>query len=260
MKSNKYWRGSVFVFISVLCFIGCGKAKDTNAVPSSAIAEEEKTEEEMYAESMKDAMIADTDEIEPVISIQKDSEDVIWSEDEETVLMLTYHSDPNSYEEGNDVALRGEVWVTSMEEAVNWYEENKDGVEDWSLRFNQLLGLPVDSNYTALSAIWVKPDDMFRPAYVSDITDTNMRCDFDSNMDKNYKAWFDGNIIFSYYDDAYPWTRLGYTYDWFDNGTDKGLSEFVVNVDSSIKVEFTKSVDEFVNWADSLKDNWESAL
>ena len=28
-----------------------------------------------------------------------------------------------------------------------------------------------------------------------------------------YRAWFNGNIICSYFDNAYPWTRLGCTYD-----------------------------------------------
>ncbi|MBR4798868.1 MAG: hypothetical protein IK047_01255, partial [Clostridia bacterium] len=55
----------------------------------------------------------------------------------------------------------------------------------------------------------------------------------------------DGNIIWSYFDSAFPWTRLGYTYDWADNGTEYGLSEFLVFSGAKAKVEYTYSVDEF---------------
>ena len=47
---------------------------------------------------------------------------------------------------------------------------------------------------------------------------------------------------------TYPWTRLGYTYDWADNGREYGLSEFLILADSVIEVEWTKTTDEFVDW------------
>ena len=47
------------------------------------------------------------------------------------------------------------------------------------------------------------------------------------------------NIISSYFDGKYPWTRLGYTYDWADNGEEYGLSEFVVRKNSEVKVAYT---------------------
>ena len=58
---------------------------------------------------------------------------------------------------------------------------------------------------------------------------------FDENIDKEFKEWFDGNIIGSYFEGAYPWTRLGYTYDWADNDTEYGLTEFLVLKKSKVK-------------------------
>ena len=57
------------------------------------------------------------------------------------------------------------------------------------------------------------PADMIRPAYNPDVTDDEVLSNFEDpqNTDKEYKEWFDGNIIWSYFDSQYPWTRLGYT-------------------------------------------------
>ena len=56
------------------------------------------------------------------------------------------------------------------------------------------------------------------------------------DVNEEYKAWFDANIISSYFDGKYPWTRLGYTYDWADNGQEYGLSEFINQKDSDVTV------------------------
>ena len=73
-----------------------------------------------------------------------------------------------------------------------------------------------------------------------------MNTKLDENVDKDFKTWFDGNIIWSYFDSAYPWTRLGYTYDWSDNGTKYGLSEFLINKNAEAQVAFIESTQEFV--------------
>jgi hypothetical protein len=42
------------------------------------------------------------------------------------------------------------------------------------------------------------------------------------------------------YDDpskGYPWTRLGYTYDWGNPESEVGLSEFVVAAGSMVGIE-----------------------
>ncbi|MBU6351343.1 MAG: hypothetical protein KGS73_14490 [Chloroflexi bacterium] len=37
--------------------------------------------------------------------------------------------------------------------------------------------------------------------------------------------------------ERYPWTRLGYTYDWSNSASEVGLSEFVVAAGSTVAVE-----------------------
>ena len=48
------------------------------------------------------------------------------------------------------------------------------------------------------------------------------------------------------------WTRLGYTYDWADNGQAYGLSEFIVKQDSDVKVAYTVELGEMIQ---KLEDN-----
>ena len=72
--------------------------------------------------------------------------------------------------------------------------------------------------------------------------------DYSAASDPEYKEWFDGNIIYSYFESDYPWTRLGYTYDWSGDGSEYGLTEFLIFDGSKTEIEFTYTTDEFVDW------------
>ena len=127
-----------------------------------------------------------------------------------------------------------------------WYEENGDGVEDWDLRFAQLLGVHKDEGYTRFTAFWISPEDVIRPAYVTDVT-AQMKNDYGRVVDGQYKEWFDDNIIWSYFESDYPWTRLGYTYDWSGGESEYGLTEFLVSDGSKAEIAFTCTPEELVN-------------
>ena len=63
-----------------------------------------------------------------------------------------------------------------------------------------------------------------------------------------YKDWFDQNILWSYFESDYPWTRLGYTYDWSGGDSEYGLTEFLVPGGSGTEIAFTCTTDELVLW------------
>ena len=73
-----------------------------------------------------------------------------------------------------------------------------------------------------------------------------MTTEFSENVDAEFKTWFDDNILDSYFYGEYPWTRLGYTYNWSGHGTEYGVTEFLVKQGAEVEVEFTVSADEFV--------------
>lgn len=237
--------------VIILCIALCaitfwGTYAFTNVNPAQS--ETNPTLDEMYMTAVKDAAFIEEDEKLPVLTVTKDEELMMWKDNR--VLMITYHRFPQSYEAGSTVTTDwGNVWVTSFAEWRDWYSENypEETNENWTLRFNQLLGMSPDNKYTHFSALWVDPSDLVRPAYNPYIENGEILDSLPEICDEAYTEWFEDNIIHSYFDSAYPWTRLGYTYDWADNGTEYGLSEFLIKQGSEVYVEFTCTTDEYVN-------------
>jgi len=57
------------------------------------------------------------------------------------------------------------------------------------------------------------------------------------------------NILSLYFEDKkYPWTRLGYTYDWGNPCHEVGLSEFVIKKDAEVIVEDIETVEEYFGY------------
>jgi len=62
--------------------------------------------------------------------------------------------------------------------------------------------------------------------------------------------WFNGNIVYSYFPakekNAYPWTRLGYTYDWGNSISEVGLSEFTIKKDARVIVNSVSNINQYL--------------
>ena len=227
---NKLWKQWMLsgVLVSAMV-VSCGvsvsvQAEETTeteeAAETDSSAESEDDLQILFDQAVEDAMIAEDGEILPVVSLDEGEPYAVYNE-EGRVLLYTFHKYPDSYPDGTDVKLEwGNVWTFTGGELEDWYQENKEGVTDWQTRMKELLGLTPDNESNYVTAMWVKPEDVFRPAYISD--------------------------------GEYPWTRLGYTYDWADNGQAYGLSEFIVKQDSDVKVAYTVELDEMIQ---KLEDN-----
>ena len=218
------------------------------AQPASTVEDTPKTPEELYAEAVQDAITVEDGELLPLVSLEKGEPYAVYDE-EGRVLLLTFHKYPDSYPDGEDVKIEwGEVWTFTGGELADWYRESKDGVTDWPARLRQLIGLAPDNESTHFTAMWVKPEDVQRPANVQEIGDVTMTASLAENTDEAFKEWFDGNIIWSYFDSAYPWTRLGYTYDWAAEAeVEYGLSEFLVANGSEVEVAYTAATEEMLS-------------
>jgi len=84
--------------------------------------------------------------------------------------------------------------------------------------------------------------DLFHDLLVSDYT-------YDKEFKLSFKRWFDDSRAKAYVKKTgYPWTRLGYTYDWGAEDKKYGLTEFLILQDSHVRVQFTKNVPTFVKW------------
>lgn len=208
--------------------------------------------EAQFNQSIVCAMETKEENIRPLVNISKDEPKTIWSDGK--VLMTTFHHYPESYEEGKEITLGWESWVTSAKEFSIVYKEKKDSFKnDPALRTKQLLGLNYNSTNTYITSYWVNPNDLIRPAYITDITKP-MQLTFDEDVTAKYVEWFYKQREACYYsDNKLPWTRLGYTYDWA--GEDRyGLSEFVIMKEKQAKVtvEKTAPINEFLDYLENL--------
>jgi len=109
----------------------------------------------------------------------------------------------------------------------------------------QLLGLQPFTVETAFVEFWVKPEELYRPCPDNETSDTACELNLPQDVDQEYRTWFNHTRAFQYSDCkdtvfnelGYPWTQLGYTYDWSpDNPSHVGLSEFVIRRNSIIYV------------------------
>ena len=202
---------------------------------------------QLWQAAMADAVFRQADEVRELVNLTPEDERVIWDEAGQRVLLHSWHDYDGTRAPGDAIRREfGEIWGTSLGEVAEWYGESGDGVDDWDLRFAQLLGVHADEGYTRFTAFWVAPEDVIRPAYTTDVT-AGVANDY-AAVTGAYKEWFDGNILWSYFESDYPWTRLGYTYDWSGEGDEYGLTEFLVADGDKTEIAATWTTREFVTW------------
>lgn len=195
-----------------------------------------------YHNAIIDSMQADEDERMPLRP---------YAVAGERVLVGTWHEYPESYKDGETIDLKyGDVWVFASDELFDWGQDN-GMAENMTLRMEQLFGLAPQSGKTHFTLMWVNPADMFRPSPDCNIDDDIAELTFPEDTTEEYKQWFNNNIIASYYPHKFPWTRLGYTYDWADNGSEYGLSEFIVRKGAEATVEKTYTNEEYFDYITS---------
>lgn len=135
------------------------------------------------------------------------------------------------------------IWVTM---APQLQQKNLGRLSERKLenRLQQLLGLPPTANYSYILEIWVSPEDIFRPCFDSSIGKNS--CEFIPSKEDaartDYICWLYKYIYNSYSNPDqmknYPFTHLGYTYDWnHKNKTHRGLSEFVIGNEKNILIK-----------------------
>lgn len=133
-----------------------------------------------------------------------------------------------------------DLWVTTAGEVRDFcgafaaYNPSAD----LTLRLEQRLGLPASGRGPSsryFVELWVNPADLFRPTPDPEITDATAELDYPPLAPAEHRRWFQ-----AWRDEAYtvapgfPWTRLGYTYDWGSPTSVVGFSEYVVRGDATV--------------------------
>lgn len=209
-----------------------------------------------YQQSIQNAMSPGQDKVyNNLVSINSQNPDLIRKtiNNVEYILVVTWKQDTIYYKSDQTTGFynTGErpIWVTTAPELLQ--RMKKENAENVNSRLNQLLGLPPTSTYNYFIEIWVNPEDLFRPCPDNEITDKTCDLCFPDKTDSSYISWINDLRIQSYYDcnlyKKYPWTQLGYTYDWnIGNKTHVGLSEFVIAKNKNVVINKFYSTKDYL--------------
>lgn len=142
-----------------------------------------------------------------------------------------------------------DVWVTAVPEVQ---EICRGFSGDLELRLHQLFGLHPDRKFTNFVVMNVKEGNIFRPTANPDPmttlpcsypTPANCGEEFPETTSESHVRWFANQMLSSYVISesylipvGYPWTRLGYTYDWKPGANKYGASEYVIRGESTVTV------------------------
>ncbi len=203
-----------------------------------------------YYDAIEDARVAEPDEISTdLVAITGYNKDLVWDGElgQSRVLVVTWTS-WNGYnsEVEQSVNITRDVWVTVAPEVKEFSEKNDLSDDALVLRLEQLLGLPPHNGKQWFVEMWVSPDYLFRPSPDPEITDHEAELNFHKGASEAYVEWFNSLKDESYGENGYPWTRLGYTYDWGNPSGEVGLSEFVLRSGATVTVRSVSSTLDYV--------------
>ena len=187
--------------------------------------------------------------VQNLVAIVPTNPMLVWKQfdDGPRVLMVTLVGTPSRYQPslGRAMTSRADdvVWVTAVPELRNLCAQTGFSRGDLAKRLRQLIGLTPETTVTAFVELWVSPSDLRRPAPDNEITDATAGLNIPDDAEPWYRRWFNDTRASQYADskdpprNGYPWTQLGYTYDW--GGAPplhQGVSEFVIRPASTVIV------------------------
>jgi hypothetical protein len=131
------------------------------------------------------------------------------------------------------------MWVTGVPEVQTICRGFRGDV---TMQLRQLLGLPPDADAPRVLVLKAAAADLFRPA-PDDSTNTPLPCKplpdasipadcgnaFPSTTSPAHYQWMAVETLYLHtIPNGYPWTHLGYTYNWAPGADRYGASEYIV--------------------------------
>ncbi|AFZ22974.1 hypothetical protein Cylst_0643 [Cylindrospermum stagnale PCC 7417] len=167
---------------------------------------------------------------------------------------------PKEWKRGAKINIERQSWLTAASEVKDFCQNCKGTGIDipgnimLSLRLQQYLGLVLNKNSekTHFVEMWVKAEDLSRPCIDPEINDSSCKALPVTVLDKYpvlQKIYTDSYAVGK---QNYPWTGLGYTYDWGNpNKPRQGASEFLINgtnqKPTEVEIADVKATQEYCN-------------
>lgn len=246
---------ALLLLIVVLLFPTTGPAQGVHTCEAKYPGE--------YCRAVRDAETAAPDEISKNLTAIVDSNPNLIREPQPScsrVLVATWvdagiHEKLYKGKEGQPYTFDScrYTWVTVAPQVSDFCKALGLTGQRLTARLEQLLGLPPEGKKAYFIEFWVNPDDLFRPCPDPEISDQECAPNFPRSkyltISLEYVSWFFDLRNNSYGANGYPWTRLGYTYDWGSPTGHVGLSEFVIKPGSTVKIKATPTTAEYCSGA-----------
>jgi len=195
-----------------------------------------------YAEAVADAKYATADKIyRNLTPIVQGNAGLAWKDGRALFITWTSHAGYDNLT-GREINLSREVWV-GVDSELKEFCTSVPG-ENLTLRLEQKLGLPPGSGKTRFVEIYASPSDIFRPCPDPETTDAECGLGYPADASPEHVLWFEDKNATSYLENGYPWTRLGYTYDW-GSLNHVGMSEFVIREGAGVMIHNVSNAAQF---------------
>ncbi len=246
---------SILALLGVLVLLGC-------ATPSA-----QQPKSSPYLRALEDARFPLPSEVAEDLVVLKQGEAKLRWDGKGRVLVTTWtkqaYYEASEYKQGYSFALYGETWFTVADQVRTLCSESELRGAALRLRLEQLLGLPQGGSSDSFLQVWIDPAALFRPCAEPSVTETSCPIAaplhspsgkdvvWDCSAPANEHAQWLCNTWVDRYGSSdlnkrYPWTALGYTYDWSPNNMKHiGPSEFVAKGKSQVIFERLVSTVEF---------------
>ncbi len=220
---------------------------------------------EIYSAAIEDAIIPKRSAIvRDLLPLLPSTEGLIWNEQGQILMSswtkAAYFLDPVDHQPGVRFTLPVDMWLTPAPIVQSFCRELGLDGPMLDLRLEQLIGLPPGRGKDAFVEFWADPQDLFRPCPDPEISDHECQveipvidrsseqpwdCTLRRQVSGKYVTVHPGHLRWmcdiwagSYghqelYDN-YPFTALGYTYDWGNPKDHRGLSEYVAPRGSTV--------------------------
>lgn len=173
-----------------------------------------------------------------------DSDQYTIKNDTVTVGLLVLNDSPtdrnkhdySAYWKGKNQTSGRYTWVFVLDDFKNRCLNKGINSKKYNVKFGalskrlcQFLGLSDIDRRDTLVYMRVLAKNLFRPSYNTDIKKQTIPNDAGANnsinnLDITNRRW----MLQQQFTNTYPWTRMGYTYDWGDTSNYVGVTEFIL--------------------------------